>query len=121
MWIVQRSHCLSDERIERHRGAECRRHGELTRQPLQRVADFSYTVTDGSLVSNTATVLVGGGTGEQCAGGGGRRARHDEDTPATYTAAQLLANDADIDSSTLTIASVTSGSNGTAVLMPTAR
>jgi len=27
-----------------------------------------------------------------------------EDTPATYTAAQLLANDADIDSSTLTIA-----------------
>ncbi|MHB9158177.1 MAG: Ig-like domain-containing protein, partial [Thiobacillus sp.] len=39
-----------------------------------------------------------------------------EDTAVTYTAAQLLGNDADVDLDTLTIASVTSGSNGTAVL-----
>jgi len=36
--------------------------------------------------------------------------------PVTYTAAQLLGNDTDIDSSTLTIEGVTSGANGTAVL-----
>ncbi len=39
-----------------------------------------------------------------------------EDTPVTYTAAQLLGNDTDVDLDTLTIASVTSGTGGTAVL-----
>ena len=39
-----------------------------------------------------------------------------EDTPVTYTAAQLLGNDSDVDGDTLTIASVTSGAGGTAVL-----
>jgi len=39
-----------------------------------------------------------------------------EDTPVTYTAAQLLGNDTDVDSPTLHIASVTSGTGGTAVL-----
>ena len=39
-----------------------------------------------------------------------------EDTPVTYTAAQLLGNDTDVDGDTLTIASVTSGTGGTAVL-----
>jgi len=75
--------------------------------------DFTYTVTDGNLVSNTATVLVAVAPVNDARWPRTMR-RHDEDTPATYTAAQLLANDADIDSSTLTIASVTSGSNGTA-------
>src|SRR6185369_16167428 len=39
-----------------------------------------------------------------------------EDTPVTYTAAQLLGNDTDVDGNPLTIASVTSGAGGTAVL-----
>ena len=39
-----------------------------------------------------------------------------EDTPVTYTAAQLLGNDTDVDGDTLSIASVTSGPGGTAVL-----
>jgi VCBS repeat-containing protein len=39
-----------------------------------------------------------------------------EDTAVTYTAAQLLGNDTDIDSATLSIASVASGSGGSAVL-----
>ena len=39
-----------------------------------------------------------------------------EDIPVTYTAAQLLGNDTDSDSTSLSISSVTSGSNGTAVL-----
>jgi hypothetical protein len=39
-----------------------------------------------------------------------------EDTPVNYTAAQLLGNDADVDGPALSIASVTSGTGGTAVL-----
>jgi hypothetical protein len=39
-----------------------------------------------------------------------------EDTPVTYSAAQLLGNDSDVDGDALTIASVTSGAGGTAVL-----
>ncbi|SDH93050.1 surface adhesion protein, partial [Pseudomonas benzenivorans] len=39
-----------------------------------------------------------------------------EDTPVTFTAAQLTGNDSDPENSPLTIASVTSGSGGTAVL-----
>ncbi|MFV9657656.1 VCBS domain-containing protein [Pseudomonas sp. NY15366] len=41
-----------------------------------------------------------------------------EDTPITYTAAQLLGNDSDADGDLLSIASVTSGIGGTAVLNP---
>jgi Ca2+-binding RTX toxin-like protein len=39
-----------------------------------------------------------------------------EDTPLTYTAAELLGNDTDVENSALSIASVTSGTGGTAVL-----
>ncbi|WP_394375377.1 retention module-containing protein [Stutzerimonas frequens] len=39
-----------------------------------------------------------------------------ENTPVTYAASQLLANDSDVDNADLTIASVTSGTGGTAVL-----
>ena len=39
-----------------------------------------------------------------------------EDTPETYTAAQLVGNDTDVENSDLSLSSVTSGSNGTAVL-----
>ena len=39
-----------------------------------------------------------------------------EDTPVTFAAEQLLVNDTDLDSDTLTIASVTIGPGGSAVL-----
>ncbi|MHA6478870.1 retention module-containing protein [Stutzerimonas sp. KH-1] len=39
-----------------------------------------------------------------------------ENTPVTYAASQLLANDSDVDNANLTIASVTSGTGGTVVL-----
>ncbi|QTF57223.1 retention module-containing protein [Stutzerimonas frequens] len=39
-----------------------------------------------------------------------------ENTPITYAASQLLANDSDVDNTDLTIASVTSGTGGTVVL-----
>ncbi|MCQ4349136.1 cadherin-like domain-containing protein [Pseudomonas stutzeri] len=39
-----------------------------------------------------------------------------EDTPVTFAAADLLGNDSDVDGDTLSIASVTSGTGGTAVL-----
>ncbi|WP_395764098.1 retention module-containing protein [Stutzerimonas balearica] len=39
-----------------------------------------------------------------------------ENTPVTYAASQLLANDSDVDNADLAIASVTSGTGGTAVL-----
>jgi hypothetical protein len=41
-----------------------------------------------------------------------------EDTPVTFTAASLLANDTDINADPLVIASVTSGVGGTVVLNP---
>ena len=37
-----------------------------------------------------------------------------EDTQVTFTAAQLLGNDSDVDGDSLSIASVTSGTGGTA-------
>ncbi|MCQ4349160.1 cadherin-like domain-containing protein [Pseudomonas stutzeri] len=39
-----------------------------------------------------------------------------EDTPVTFAAADLLGNDSDVDGDSLSIASVTSGTGGTAVL-----
>ena len=44
------------------------------------------------------------------------RWRRPKTPPVTYTAAQLLGNDTDVDGDTLSIASVTSGTGGTAVL-----
>jgi hypothetical protein len=79
-------------------------------------ADFTYTVTDGSLTSNAAAVVVGVAPVNDAPVANDDALAATENTPVTYTAAQLLANDTDIDSSALTIASVTSGTNGTAVL-----
>jgi len=67
------------------------------------VADFSYTVTDGSLVSNTATVLVAVAPVNDAPVAADDALATTEDTPATYTAAQLLANDSDVDSPALTL------------------
>ncbi|MDO8788210.1 MAG: VCBS domain-containing protein [Sulfuritalea sp.] len=77
-------------------------------------ADFTYTATDGSLTSNTATVTVNVTLAPPVANNDTLTAF--EDTPVIYTAAQLLGNDMDPQSDPLTIASVTSGSGGTAVL-----
>src|SRR3990167_1962393 len=80
------------------------------------VADFSYTVTDGSLTSNTATVTVSVGAVNDAPAAVADSLTAIEDTEVTYSAADLLGNDSDADGDTLTIASVTSGNGGTAVL-----
>ncbi|MEK6616872.1 MAG: Ig-like domain-containing protein, partial [Bacteroidota bacterium] len=79
-------------------------------------ADFSYTVTDGSLTSNTATVTVNVAPVNDAPVANNDTVATVQGTPATYTAAQLLGNDSDPEGSLLTIASVTSGTGGTAVL-----
>src|SRR5690606_39371816 len=80
------------------------------------VADFTYTVTDGSLTSNTATVTVNVAAVNDAPVANDDTLSATEDTPITYTAAQVLGNDTDVDGDTLSIASVTSGTGGTAVL-----
>src|SRR4051794_41532372 len=77
---------------------------------------FDYDVVDefGASVHQTATVTVTGTNDAPVANADTLAAS--EDTPVTYTAAQLLGNDTDVDGDTLTIASVTSGTGGTAVL-----
>ena len=79
-------------------------------------ADFTYTVTDGSLTSNTATVTVAVAAVNDAPVANNDSLAATEDTAVIYTAAQLLGNDTDADGNTLTIASVTSGAGGTAVL-----
>ncbi|MDF3196337.1 tandem-95 repeat protein, partial [Pseudomonas sp. 1928-m] len=82
------------------------------------VADFTYTVTDGALTSNTATVTVNVAPVNDAPVAVNDSLVASEDTPITYTANDLLSNDSDVDGDTLTIASVTSGNGGTAVLNP---
>ena len=84
-------------------------------------ADFTYTVTDGDLTSNTATVTVDVAAVNDAPVAADDSLMATEDTPVTYTAAQLLGNDSDVDGDSLTIASVSSGTGGTAELNPTAR
>ena len=79
-------------------------------------ADFTYTVTDGTLTSNTATVTVAVAAVNDAPVANNDSLTTTEDTAVIYTAAQLLGNDTDADGNTLTIAGVTSGSGGTAVL-----
>ena len=81
-------------------------------------ADFTYTVTDGDLTSNTATVTVDVAAVNDAPVAADDSLMATEDTPVTYTAAQLLGNDSDVDGDSITIASVTSGTGGTAVLNP---
>ena len=80
------------------------------------VADFTYTVTDGSLSSNTATVTVIVAPVNDAPVANNDTLGAVQGTAVTYTAAQLLGNDTDAEGNPLTIASVTSGSGGTAVL-----
>ena len=83
-------------------------------------ADFTYTVTDGTLISNAATVTVAVAAANDAPVAVNDNLAAVEDTPIIFTAAQLLGNDTDIDSpvSSLSIASVTPGAGGTAVLNP---
>ena len=74
-----------------------------------------YTVTDGTLTDvGTLTITVNAVNDAPVAVADTLAAT--EDTPVIYTAAQLLGNDTDADGNPLTVASVTSGTGGTAVL-----
>ena len=79
-------------------------------------ANFTYTVTDGTLTSNTATVTVGVTAVNDTPVAVNDSLAATENTPVTYTASDLLGNDSDVDGPSLSIASVTSGTGGTAVL-----
>ncbi|MCQ4346918.1 Ig-like domain-containing protein, partial [Pseudomonas stutzeri] len=74
-----------------------------------------YTVTDGSLTDTaTLTLTVTPVNDAPLANDDSLAAT--EDTPVTFSAADLLGNDSDVDGDSLSIASVTSGTGGTAVL-----
>ncbi|MGE0111444.1 tandem-95 repeat protein, partial [Aquabacterium sp.] len=79
-------------------------------------ATITYVSTDGSADSapTAVTVTVTPVNDAPVANNDGLSAI--EDTAVTYTAAQLVGNDTDIDSTNLSIASVTAGSGGSVVL-----
>ena len=80
-------------------------------------ADFTYIVNDGTADSTSAaTVTVNVGAVNDAPVAVADTLDATEDTPETYTAAQLVGNDTDVENSELSLSSVTSGSNGTAVL-----
>ena len=64
-------------------------------------ADFTYTVTDGTLTSNTATVTVGVAAVNDAPVANDDSLAASEDTPVTYSAADLLGNDSDVDGPSL--------------------
>jgi len=79
-------------------------------------ADFTYKATDGTVQSNSATVTVNVAAVNDAPVANGDTLAATEDTPVIFTAVQLLGNDTDADGDSLSIASVTSGTGGTAVL-----
>jgi len=82
-------------------------------------ATFTYTISDESLTDTaTATVTLHVNSVNDAPVAINDILSASEDTPIIYTASQLLGNDTDADSTSLSIASVTSGSNGTVVLNP---
>ncbi|MEI6723712.1 MAG: cadherin-like domain-containing protein, partial [Betaproteobacteria bacterium] len=82
-------------------------------------AAFSYVVSDGVATSNFATASVTVAPPINVAPlANADTLAATEDAPVIYTAAQLLGNDTDADGNALSIASVTSGAGGTAVLNP---
>ncbi|WP_310586347.1 tandem-95 repeat protein [Stutzerimonas frequens] len=74
----------------------------------------TFTVTSIDGTEQDVTVTITGTNDAPIAVSDGLNAT--ENTPVTYAASQLLANDSDVDNANLTIASVTSGTGGTAVL-----
>ncbi|MFN0039291.1 MAG: tandem-95 repeat protein, partial [Burkholderiales bacterium] len=81
-------------------------------------ASFSYTTSDGTDTSLPATVTVNVAAINDAPVAVADALAATEDTAVIYTAAQLLGNDTDVDNTNaqLSIASVTSGTGGTAVL-----
>jgi len=79
------------------------------------VPTVSYTATDGTS-SATSTLDINVAAVNDAPVANNDVLATSEDTPVTYTAAQLLVNDTDADGNALSIASVTSGNGGTAVL-----
>jgi VCBS repeat-containing protein len=81
-------------------------------------ASFSYTTSDGTDASAPVTVTVNVAAVNDAPVAVADTLAATEDTPVTYTAADLLGNDTDVDNTNaqLSIASVTSGTGGTAVL-----
>ena len=76
---------------------------------------FSYSVSDGSLSAAGSASLDLTPVNDVPTAAADTLAAT-EDTPTTFTAAELLGNDSDPDNATLVIGSVTSGSGGTAML-----
>ena len=81
-------------------------------------ASFTYTVNDGTTTSQPATVTINVAPVNDAPVANPDTLGATEEPPLTYTAAQLLGNDTDAEGNTLTIASVTSVTGGTAVLNP---
>ena len=78
-------------------------------------ANFSYIASDGTSNSTASTVNVTVAAVNDAPVAVADSLAATEDTAVTYTAAQLLGNDTDVEGQALSIASVTSGSGGTAV------
>ena len=76
---------------------------------------FTYTITDGALSASAELLITVTGVNDAPVAVADTLDAT-EDTPETYTAAQLVGNDTDVENSELSLSSVTSGSNGTAVL-----
>ena len=79
-------------------------------------ASFTYTLSDGEAVSAAVGVLVNVQAVNDAPVAAPDVLNAVEDTAITFTAAQLLANDTDVDGNALRIASVTSGPGGSTVL-----
>ena len=78
---------------------------------------FSYTITDGNGGTDSATVTVEVAGVNDAPVAAGDSVVTDEDTAVTIRAADLLANDTDVDSGdVLTITSVANAANGTVAL-----
>ena len=101
----------------RHRGSQRQRHRHLhPDRQLPRRGQFHLHGERRHATSNAATVTVNVTAVNDAPVANADTLAATEDTAVTYTAAQLLGNDTDVDGDTLTIASVTSGTGGTAVL-----
>ncbi|MCQ4349199.1 Ig-like domain-containing protein [Pseudomonas stutzeri] len=81
---------------------------------------MGYTVTDGSLTDTATLTLTVTPVNDAPLANDDSLADDSlaatEDTPVTFSAADLLGNDSDVDGDSLSIASVTSGTGGSAVL-----
>jgi hypothetical protein len=100
-------------------GAVLNADGSVTFTPAANfngTTSFSYRISDGTTLSQSGkvTVVVNPVNDPPVAIADSLNAV--SNTPITYTAAQLLGNDTDVDGDVLTIGSVASGSGGTVVL-----